>query len=112
MARGAMIVGEVFEGLEICVPYHPVRAAGPDVIVVGTERGRTLEGKRNEEKVIPDRSIDEISGGDVDALVIPGGYSPDHLRTNDKMVKLTRDVFEAGKPVAAVCHAGWMLAEA
>jgi rod shape-determining protein MreB len=44
--------------------------------------------------------------------VIPGGYSPDHLRTDLKMVALTRDTFLAGKPLAAVCHAPWMLVEA
>ena len=48
---------------------------------------------------------------DFDALVIPGGYSPDKLRIND-MVEFTREFVQSGKPVAAICHAGWMLAEA
>lgn len=49
---------------------------------------------------------------DFDALVIPGGYSPDKLRINEGMVEFTREFVQSGKPVAAICHAGWMLAEA
>jgi len=48
---------------------------------------------------------------DFDALVIPGGYSPDKLRINEGMVEFTREFVQSGKPVAAICHAGWMLAE-
>ena len=44
--------------------------------------------------------------------MIPGGYSPDKVRTDDHMVRLTQQMFAAGKPVAAICHAGWVLAEA
>jgi protease I len=50
--------------------------------------------------------------GDYDALVIPGGYAPDLMRRHPAMVALVRDSFLAGKPVAAICHAGWMLASA
>lgn len=112
MARIAMIVGEDFEDSEFRVPYDRLREAGHEVIVVGTERGRPLAGKQGKEKATPDHAIDDVSADEVDALVIPGGYSPDHLRTNRKMVELTRRVFDAGKPVAAICHAGSMLAEA
>ena len=49
---------------------------------------------------------------DFDALVIPGGYSSDKLRINEGMVEFTREFVQSGKPVAAICHAGWMLAEA
>ena len=59
-----------------------------------------------------ERGIDEVRADDFDALVIPGGYSPDKIRTNPGMVALTRDLHDAAKPVAAICHAGWMLAEA
>ncbi len=80
--------------------------------MIGLEKGKQLTGKRGKEKIKADRGIDEVSADDFDALVIPGGYSPDHLRTNQGMVGLTRTMVVSGKPTAVVCHAPWMLAEA
>jgi protease I len=111
-ARIAVILGDMFEDSEFRVPVDALRKKGQEVVVVGVDKTKTVTGKKGREKVKPDRSIDEVSVEDFDALVIPGGYSPDHLRTNPKMVELTRDMFDAGKPVAAVCHAGSMLIEA
>ena len=59
-----------------------------------------------------ERSIADVDADDFDALVIPGGYSPDRLRQDPRMVAFTREMFDAGKPVAAICHAGSMLIEA
>ena len=81
-------------------------------MIIGQQAGKELKGKQGKEKIKADRAIDQVGAGEFDALVIPGGYSPDHLRTNLKMVGLTRELFNAGKPVAAICHAGWMLVEA
>jgi len=80
--------------------------------VIGTDRKKTVSGKKGRVKVKPDRSIDEVDAAEFDALVIPGGYSPDHLRTDPRMVAFTLSFFDAGKPVAAVCHGGSMLVEA
>jgi protease I len=112
MGRVAMIVDELFEDSELRVPYDRLKAAGHEVVIVGKERKKRISGKRGKETVTTEQAIDDVSASQFDALVIPGGYSPDHLRTDRKMVALTRDVFRAGKPVAAVCHAGWMLVEA
>jgi alanine dehydrogenase len=62
--------------------------------------------------VIVDVSIDQVSATDFDGIVIPGGYAPDIMRRYPKMVQLVKDLFERGKVVAAICHAGWMLASA
>ena len=59
-----------------------------------------------------DVSADLVSAADFDGIVIPGGYAPDIMRRYPKMVQLVRDFHEAGKVVAAICHAGWMLASA
>ncbi|NNG07016.1 MAG: type 1 glutamine amidotransferase, partial [Desulfobacteraceae bacterium] len=59
-----------------------------------------------------DTSADQISAVDFDGIVIPGGYAPDHMRRYPAMVKLVKDFFDGGKVVAAICHAGWMLASA
>ncbi|MDP2271975.1 MAG: type 1 glutamine amidotransferase domain-containing protein [Archangium sp.] len=111
-ARVAFILDSMFEDSEFRVPYDRIKAAGYEVVVIGREAGRRLEGKKGQEKVMSEKSIGEVSADDFAALVIPGGYSPDHLRQDIGMVGFTRDVFNAGKPVAAVCHAGWMLVEA
>lgn len=112
MARVAFILDELFEDSEFRVPYDRLRSAGHEVVIIGREAKKSIHGKRGEETVTTDASVREVSADDFDALVIPGGYSPDHLRMDIDMVGLTRDVLDAGKPVAAICHAGWMLVEA
>jgi protease I len=112
MALVAIIVDELFEESEFSVPHQRLREAGHQPIVIGVQAGKPLEGKNHKTRVVTERAVGEIMAEDFDALVIPGGYSPDHLRTNLGMVKLTRDMFNAGKPVAAICHAGSLLVEA
>lgn len=111
MAKVAFIVGDMFEDSELEVPYTRVKEAGHEPIVIGVDAGATHEGKRGM-VVRTDAAIDEVEAADFAALVIPGGYSPDKIRSNKQMVDLTRAIYEASKPVAAICHAGWMLAEA
>jgi protease I len=110
MARIAFILADVFEDSEFTVPYDRVRQAGHDAIVVGLTT-KAVTGKKGT-SVTPDVGIGHVSAEEFDALVIPGGYSPDKLRVDVKMVALTRRIYEAHKPVAAICHAGWMLIEA
>ena len=112
MAKVAFIMDEVFEDSEFRFPYDRVKELGHVPVVVGLERGKKVEGKKGQETVTTDVSIDEVSPDEFDALVIPGGYSPDKIRAIPKMVDFTRSIFESAKPVAAICHAGWMLAEA
>ena len=59
-----------------------------------------------------DKGADEVKAADFDAVVVPGGYAPDLMRLNPHMVNLVREAYQQGKPVAAICHAGWMLASA
>jgi len=108
----AFIIDEMFEDSEFRVPYDRVKEAGYEPMIVGLESGKKLEGKKGKEKITTEVSIDEVTPGDFVALVIPGGYSPDKIRSNAKMVELTRSINTAQKPIAAICHAGWMLAEA
>ena len=112
MARVGFIMDEMFEDSEFRFPYDRVREEGHEAVVIGLEAGKKLEGKKGDETVVTDKAIDEVSVDELDALVIPGGYSPDKIRADQKMVDLTRAMYRAGKPVAAICHAGWMLAEA
>jgi protease I len=111
MARVAFIMDEMFEDSEFQVPYDRVREAGHEAVIVGLQAGKRVTGKNGSEVQI-EKGIDEVRPDEFDALVIPGGYSPDKIRPNAGMVALTREMYQANKPVAAICHAGWMLAEA
>jgi protease I len=59
-----------------------------------------------------DKKASELKADDFDLVIIPGGYAPDKMRIHPEMVNLVRDAFRKGKVVAAICHAGWMLASA
>ena len=112
MSRIAILIDDLFEDSEFRVPYDRLRAAGHQVDVVGRQPGGEVVGKQQKERVQIERSAHDVREEEYDALVIPGGYSPDHLRTDADAVGFTRAMGLANKPVAAVCHAGWMLIEA
>ena len=88
-----------------------MKEAGANVVVVGSGSSDTYTGKPGTEVKV-DASIDQVSAADFDGIVIPGGYAPDIMRRYPKMVQLVKDLFEEGRVVAAICHAGWMLASA
>jgi protease I len=112
MSKIAILVDEMFEDSEFRVPYDRLRAAGHQVDIVGRKVGATVDGKSHKEHARIEKSVGQVAVDDYDALVIPGGYSPDHLRTDPGAVRFTRDMALAGKPVAAVCHAPSLLIEA
>lgn len=109
--RVALLVEDLFNVFEFWYPYYRLREAGATVTVVGTGRSPVFTGKPATE-VRPDTSAKDVSAADFDAVVIPGGYAPDMMRRDPAMVKLVHDLDAAGKVVAAICHAGWMLASA
>jgi len=112
MARIAVVLADLFEDSEFRVPYDTLRNAGHQVEIIGLEAGREIRGKKGKESVRAERAIQDVNPDDFDALVIPGGYSPDILRMNPHMVRFVKQMVDSGKPVGAVCHAPWMLAEA
>ena len=112
MAKVAFIIGDMFEDSEFQFPYERVKEAGHEPVIVGVETGKELKGKSDGLTITPDVAVGDVDATEFDALVIPGGYSPDKIRTDEDMVALTREIFQASKPIAAICHAGWMLAEA
>lgn len=112
MSKIAILVDDMFEDSELRIPYDRLRAAGHQVDLVGKDAGREVVGKQGKERVTIDKSVRDVSEKHYDALVIPGGYSPDRLRTDRDAVRFTRATAMANKPVAAVCHAPSMLIEA
>lgn len=107
--RIACLLDSGFEDSEFRKPHDAFVNAGHEVVVIGLKRDRTLEGYRGAERVQTDLSIEDCSPDDFDALFIPGGYSPDHLRINPKVVAFTKSFFDRDRPVFAVCHGPQLL---
>lgn len=112
MSKIAFLIDEMFEDSEFRVPYDRLRAAGHPVDILGRQPGATMDGYRHKEHVKIEKPVAQARVEDYDALVIPGGYSPDHLRTQREAVAFTRSMALANKLVAAVCHAPSLLIEA
>jgi len=112
MSRIAFVVGEDFEDSEFKVPYDELRAAGHEVDVLGAKAGETMKGKKGKEQIEIAAAAGDRDGSSYDAVVIPGGYSPDHLRTDKGVVKFVATAVKAGKLIAAVCHGPQLLIEA
>ena len=98
--------GPLYEDLELWYPKIRLEEEGARTIVAGTGE-KTYQGKRGYPLTV-DISVDEISAAEFDGLVIPGGYAPDIMRRSKKLLQLTREIYQAGKPVAFICHAGWV----
>lgn len=111
MARIAFILGEDFEDSEFRKPYDALRNAGHTVEVLGAMAGTSVTGKHGKEHVKIEASASDQDPEGYDALVIPGGYSPDHLRTNWGVVAFVQAMVRDGKLIAAVCHGPQLLIE-
>ncbi|HHV58401.1 MAG TPA: type 1 glutamine amidotransferase [Firmicutes bacterium] len=109
--RVAVLTEEGFEDLELWYPLLRLREAGAAVDVIGTGSAPEYRGKYGLPSR-PDKTIDQVEAGDYDGLVVPGGWAPDKLRRYGAVLAFVRDVFAAGKPVAAICHAPWVLVSA
>ena len=92
-------------------PLLRFREAGAETSVVGPGPARTHASKHGYE-VRVDKFVKDVSAADFDAVIIPGGYAPDRMRRHPAMVALVRQAVQSDKVVAAICHAGWMLASA
>jgi protease I len=98
--------GPLYEDLELWYPKIRLEEEGASTVVAGTGE-KTYQGKRGYPLTV-DTSVDEIEAAEFDGLVIPGGYAPDIMRRSAKLLQLTREIYQAGKPVAFICHAGWV----
>jgi protease I len=98
--------GPLYEDLELWYPKIRLEEEGARTVVAGTGE-KTYQGKRGY-PITVDTSVDQIAAADFDGLVIPGGYAPDIMRRSPKLLQITREIYQAGKPVAFICHAGWV----
>lgn len=108
----AVLLADDFEDAELRVPVDRLRSAGCRVTVLGSEAGRELHGKRGKEHIRTDDAIGKRSAMEFDALLIPGGYSPDHLRLHEPAVHFIRTFADTERPIAAVCHGPQLLISA
>ena len=111
----AILAADMFEQVELTEPRKAIEDAGATTEIVSLQEGE-IQGFDHYDKAdtFPvDRTVEEASPDDYDALLLPGGVgNPDNLRMDENAVAFVRGFFDAGKPVAAICHAPWTLVEA
>lgn len=105
--RILLLVGDVYEDLELWYPRLRLIEAGAKVVVAGQEAGREYAGKHGY-PCTSDVAIAQARAADFDGLVVPGGFMPDRLRRDPQVLQFVRDFASAGKLVAAICHGGWI----
>jgi protease I len=98
--------GPLYEDLELWYPKIRLEEEGAATTVAGLGE-KTYPGKRGY-PVTVDTNVDAVDAQRFDGLVIPGGFAPDQMRRYEKVLQITRDIYQAGKPVAFICHAGWV----
>lgn len=107
----AMFVEDIYEDLEFWYPNIRMKEEGAEIVVIAPKSGQTYTGKYG----LPaksDRAIADVKTNEFNALIIPGGYSPDKMRRHKEMVDFVKNMNDEKKLIAAICHAGWMLASA
>jgi protease I len=110
-----LVANEGIEQVELTEPWEAVKEAGgePELIAPESGEAQAFEHLDKADTFPVDKTVAEASADDYDGLVLPGGVAnPDILRSEKDAVEFTRAFFEAGKPVAAICHGPWTLVEA
>ena len=107
--RIATVLGPKFEDSEFKEPFDALRNSGHEVTVVGLEAGAQILGDKGKVTATVDRAFKDVKPEDFDALLIPGGGSPDKLRATDDAVRFVKAFMQAGKPVFAICHGPQLL---
>jgi len=101
-----LFAGPLYEDLELWYPKIRLEEEGVVTTVAGLGE-RTYQGKRGY-PVTVDVNVEQVDAAGFDGLVIPGGFAPDQMRRSAKVLDVTREIYQAGKPVAFICHAGWV----
>jgi protease I len=109
--RIAVLAENMYQEMELWVPYYRFKEEGAEVKVVGAGGAKTYASKLGY-PVNVDVQAEQVNAVEFDAVIIPGGYAPDMMRRHEAMVRLVREAHQQGKVVAAICHAGWMLVSA
>src|SRR5262249_55124326 len=109
--RVAILAENLYQEMELWVPYYRLKEEGAEVHVVGTGGAKSYASKHGDPRTGRGPAA-QANPGEYDVVVVRGGYAPDLMRRSAAMVKLVRDAHDNGKVVAAICHAGWVPASA
>lgn len=109
MSKIAVIITDYFEDAEYTEPVEAFTNAGHETVNIGLAAGTVVKGKKKNTPVTIDKAVTDVSQTDFDALLIPGGFSPDKLRAFDAPVAFVKDFMASGKPVFSICHGPQLL---
>ena len=109
MKKIMILIEDLYQEMEAWYPYYRMKEQGFEVTVAGPEK-RVYKSKLG--YPMEAESIEDFKADDFDAVIIPGGYAPDRLRKHESILNFVRKMNEQNKVVAAICHAGWVLASA
>ncbi|MCL6632765.1 MAG: type 1 glutamine amidotransferase [Alicyclobacillus herbarius] len=112
MKKVAFLLANEFEDSEMQKPYEAIKGAGHEAVIVGLKKGEQLTGKNKQATYMTDASIDEVKADQFDAVVIPGGSSPENLRLNKQVQQFVKDMDSQGKLISAICHGPQILISA
>lgn len=102
----AILVDQLYQEMEVWVPYYRLVEAGADCHFVGAEKGKTYPSKLGY-PATSHKSYDEVTAGQYDGVVCPGGFAPDYIRRHKKANEFVAAINKQGKLVAAICHGLW-----
>ncbi|MCF2719229.1 MULTISPECIES: type 1 glutamine amidotransferase domain-containing protein [unclassified Paenibacillus] len=112
MSKIAFLLADQFEDSEMKVPYDELKKAGHEADIVGLKQGEKVSGKQGEASYTIEKAIADVKSSDYDAVVIPGGSSPENLRLDAHVLKFVTEINEAKKTIGAICHGPQILASA
>lgn len=111
MKKILAFVDDIYEDLELWYPKLRLEEEGWKVVVAGPQSNVVYKGKHGY-PCKSDADLADVEAKHFDGLLVPGGFAPDKLRRDPNVLSLTRDFHQAGKPIAFICHAGWILISA
>ncbi|MDY7992231.1 type 1 glutamine amidotransferase domain-containing protein [Paenibacillus polymyxa] len=112
MSKIAFLLADQFEDSEMKVPYDELKKAGHEADIVGLKQGEKVSGKQGKASYTIEKAIADVKSSDYDAVVIPGGSSPENLRLDAHILKFVTEINEAKKTIGAICHGPQILASA
>lgn len=110
-AQVVVLVENLYQELELWTPLFRVREAGANALTLGPSTEAVYASKLGY-PVKADLAVNEVTADQIDCVIVPGGFAPENLRRTPAILKLVKDVYERGSLVAAICHAGWVVASA
>ena len=111
MKKIAILVADFFDDNELFYPYYRFQEAGYHVDLIGAEAGASFKSKKGQ-TATSDLAARDVKTSDYEALMIPGGFSPDYMRRSKDIVTFAKAMNDAEKPIGAICHGAWLLISA